>query len=334
MNAKELERTSSLNRVRPVLAAVLSTALLLGCGESSKDKPASQTAAKVNGEEITVHQINGELARVGVPQGVNTDVLNRRILDGLIDQQLLVQQAVEQKLNRDPQVVQALEQSRRQILAQAYVERLVAGTVPSADEVKEFYAKHPDLFERRRVYAFRDFVFERSQFTEALRTKLNAAKTPADISTALGSQGVKFREGNSSRPAEALPLEALPRIAKLGKGESVAFTDQNLATVLILVDFTEQPVNLQQATPLIQQYLVNAKKRELTQAKVKELKSAAKVEYVGSFAQAAEAKGAESKGAAAKGAETSAPAAPAPAAAAPPAKGEEHMDKGVAGLRR
>ena len=47
------------SRVRPsaVACAVVAALLLAGCGDK-KDKAASQTAAKVNKEEITVHQIN------------------------------------------------------------------------------------------------------------------------------------------------------------------------------------------------------------------------------------------------------------------------------------
>ena len=44
-----------------VLAGVAMTVVLIaGCGDK-KDKPATQTAARVNKEEITVHQINAVL---------------------------------------------------------------------------------------------------------------------------------------------------------------------------------------------------------------------------------------------------------------------------------
>ena len=55
--------TSAVSRRRlcmgVVAAAMMTTIVMLaGCGDKKKDKPASQTAAKVNKEEITVHQIN------------------------------------------------------------------------------------------------------------------------------------------------------------------------------------------------------------------------------------------------------------------------------------
>jgi EpsD family peptidyl-prolyl cis-trans isomerase len=240
-----------ISRHLTIISAILiSAALIAGCGES-KDKPASQTAAKVNGDEVTVHQINAELQRAAggnIPQGANTEAASKRILEGLIDQTLLVQQAKEAKLDRDPQVLQLLESSRRQILTQAYIDRQAAATPPTPDEIKDFYAKNPNLFERRRVYAFREFVFERAKFTDEIRNELNGAKSPAEIAKVLNTAGIRYRETNSTRPAEALPIEALPRIAQLAKGDSLAFADQNLANVLMLLDYAEQPVPLDRAT--------------------------------------------------------------------------------------
>lgn len=279
--------TTTARKIGLPTLIVMAVLLAAGCGES-KTKPASQTAAKVNGDEVTVHQINAELQRAAggnIPQGANTEAASKRILEGLIDQTLLVQQAKEAKLDRDPQVLQLIESSRRQILAQAYIDHQAASTAPTQDEIKEFYAKNPNLFEKRRVYAFREFLFERSRFTDDISKQLDGAKSPADIAKVLNGAGIRYRETNSTRPAEALPIEALPRIAQLAKGDSLAFTDQNLANVLMLIDYSVQPVTLERATPVIQQYLVNNKKREIAQAKAKELRQKGKVEYVGNFAK-------------------------------------------------
>lgn len=303
------------------VGSLLIVAVLAGCG-SEGDKPASQTAAKINGDEVTVHQINAELQRLAgnLPQA-NAEAASKRILEGLIDQTLLVQQAIEAKLDRDPQVLQQLESSRRQILAQAYVDRQAAVSPPSPDQIKEFYAKHPYLFEHRRVYAFREFLFERAKYSEQLRQQLDAAKSPADINRILRDAGIRFRETNNTRPAEALPLEALPRIAKMAKGDSVAFTDQNAANVLMLLDYVEQPVPMERATQAIQQYLFNQKRREVAQNSVKDLRSKAKIEYVGTYAKSE----ADIKAADVKSSPTPAPQEQ---------KADDHIEKGVAGLRR
>jgi hypothetical protein len=54
------------------------------------------------------------------------------------------------------------------------------------------------------------------------------------------------------------------------------------------VDYIEQSAALEQATPIIEQYLFNAKKKELVDSQVKALRAAAKIEYLGPFAPGAE----------------------------------------------
>lgn len=319
------EKSRMARKAGPAVFMLLAAVILVaGCGES-KDKPASQTAAKVNGDEVTVHQINAELQRAtrgASLQGANAEAASKRILENLIDQTLLVQQATEAKLDRDPQVLQALESAKRQILAQAYIDRQAAASPPTQEEIKDFYAKNPDLFEHRRVYVFREFLFERAKFTDEIRDKLNSAKSAADVSKILTAAGVRYRETNSTRPAETLPLEALPRIAKMAKGDTVAFTDRNLANVLMLIDHSEQPVSLDRATPLIQQYLVNQKKRELAQSKVKELRAQGTIEYVGNFAKPTDVE--------AKPTDVSLPGDTPPVER----KADDHIEKGLSGLGR
>ncbi|MFX9077455.1 hypothetical protein ABTN32_20565, partial [Acinetobacter baumannii] len=81
-----------------------------------------------------IHQINGVLSRTpNLPQD-RAQAAGKQILQSLIDQELLIQQAQEQKLDRDANVMQAIESAKREILARAYVERLgTSASKPSAD---------------------------------------------------------------------------------------------------------------------------------------------------------------------------------------------------------
>src|SRR5687768_423516 len=102
-----------------VLTLAAGGALLVGCGDK-KDKTASQTAAKVNKDEVTVHQINFVLQQQRNLRPEQADAASRQILERLIDQQLALQKGDDLKVDRDPRVVQQLEAARREILARAY----------------------------------------------------------------------------------------------------------------------------------------------------------------------------------------------------------------------
>ena len=80
-----------------MLPIVVAAALVAGCGDKGKsDSKASQAAARVNGEEITVHQINLLLERQNGLKPEQVDAARSQALEGLIDQQLAVAKAEEQ----------------------------------------------------------------------------------------------------------------------------------------------------------------------------------------------------------------------------------------------
>src|SRR5690606_37345712 len=108
--------------------------MLVACGgDKEGGKPAGQSVARVNGEDITVHQLNAELERVPPGQPVS----RKDVLDGLIGRQLLLQQAKKEKADRDPRVLQAIERSKDQILVQHYLqEKIGKPAQPSEAEIE------------------------------------------------------------------------------------------------------------------------------------------------------------------------------------------------------
>src|SRR5262245_9919237 len=142
-------------RLLSTAAAVLAClTLVTACSGSGKDKkPASQVAVKVNGSELSIHQVNAQLSRMPNVPVEQQELVRKQVVDGLVEQELLTQQATEQKLDRDPEVLAMIEQSRAQILAQAYIQKVVSAQAKPTDEaVRKYYADHPELFSQRRVF--------------------------------------------------------------------------------------------------------------------------------------------------------------------------------------
>lgn len=303
---------------------VLTISLILGltaCGSKEEKKPATQVAAKVNADEISVHQINYVLSRSGAASSITPEQapkVRREILDKLVDQQLAVEQAVEKKLDRSPDVLMALEAGRREILARAYVEQLAAGlSKPSVAEAKTYYTEHPQLFSARRVFNIQEIVIPAGGAGEAprLREMVAAGKTMDEIATWLKGKAIKFTGGSATRPAEQIPLEILPQVHALKDGQGLVLESSPSVTVLRVVASQSSPIAEAVALPRIQQYLGNKRAGEAVAAEFQQLKAKAKIVYEGEFAGAAPA--------------------PAPVAAAPAVapSGNTAIEKGVAGLK-
>src|SRR5689334_7509730 len=126
------------------LLLAASAAVAAACTRSDE---AGSVAARINGRELPVARLAEQAPERAQDAG--------RALERAIDQELLVQGAIDKKLDKDPRVAQAIDTARRQILAQAYLERVVAPVAASSrKEVHEFYERNPALFAQRRIYRF------------------------------------------------------------------------------------------------------------------------------------------------------------------------------------
>jgi EpsD family peptidyl-prolyl cis-trans isomerase len=313
-----------------VLLATLLFVAVSGCSKSKDGKTATQVAAKVNREEISVHQIDNMLARAGVVAPDQAKAAGKQILERLIDQELLVQQAHDRKLDREPRVMQAIEASKRELLARAYLDQVAAAAAKPADqEVNDYFEKHPELFKARRVYNLREIAISApGDFMPKLQEQMNKGTSLSDLLEWLKGQKIHFASNAGVKAAEQLPLDLLPEFHKLKDGQTAVIPSPNAILVVQVVSSENQPLELKQATPFIEQFLINQKRSELASAEVKKLRTAAKIEYVGDFAKTEEAvEPAKEAGKPAAAAAT----APAPAAPAGEAAAEkQHIDKGVA----
>src|SRR5215213_997009 len=67
------------------VVVVAAACLLAGCSDKKEDKPATQTAARVNKEEITVHQINFMLQQQRALPPEQAASAGKQVLERLID---------------------------------------------------------------------------------------------------------------------------------------------------------------------------------------------------------------------------------------------------------
>src|SRR6185369_11406481 len=224
-------RTPSLSRrSRLGAAALVAMAVLALAACQKKDAGAgaatdpSQVAAKVNDDEITVHQIEAAMHRQRNFRPDQSDAASRMMLDRLIDQQLEMQKAVQMKLDRDPQVVQALEAARREILAGKYLETITEQAAkPSDAEIKAFYDGHATMFADRKSFTFQRLDIQAPpERRSAIVEKAESTKTAAELTDWLKAQKLEFKTSPMTTESEKLPPALLERIVKLKEGQSIA----------------------------------------------------------------------------------------------------------------
>ncbi|MBD5803736.1 hypothetical protein AZOA_31770 [Azoarcus sp. Aa7] len=270
-----------------------------------------------------MHQVSAELARLGNAAGDQIKQTGALALERLIDQELMVAQAEEQKIDRDPAVMAAVDAVRREVLARAYVERLTAQTpTPSTAEVQRFYLENPELFSKRRVYALRELRVSVPVGRESdIRAEADKAVTLDDVAVWLRREQIPFKSDSGVRPAEDLPLDALKRLATMREGQLGVLSSPGSLLIVQVIGAREQPVEEASAAPLIERYLTNRAREKVAREALRDLRQRAAIEYVGEF----DTNGRTAEAAPASGSPATTPATQALSPTA--------LDKGVGGLR-
>lgn len=315
----------------PVLIAVL----VVGCGDkkdgTAEEKKTTQVAAKVNGTELTVSQVNFALQRIPNLNMEQSKAASLQVVRNLVDQEVLAQKAQSEKLDRDPMVVQAIDAAHRQIMAEAYMSRkLGAPTEPTDADVSDYFNKHPELFSKRKIYRLQEVsVKAPKEKQEEIRKQLAASKTLDEFAAWLKAENLPVKVNQSVKPAEQIPQALLPKLAKMPDGQAMIVNAPEGLTVIVLADSQVQPVTLEQAKPAISRLLQNEARQKAAKAELDKVKAEAKIEYVGEFADA----GKEEATAPAESAAESATPAATPAKDAAPAADADAISKGVSGLK-
>ena len=304
---------------RTILAATMMVVLgLTGCGDKEKASSPSQVLAKVNGKEVTVLQLNYLLA-----QNQRLDKAQQRskqqLLDDLVQQELLVQKAEELKLDRNPNVLQAVEFAKRQVLAQAAAGQLLGKVKdPAESELQKFYQEHPLVFAERRIYDLGVFVINIKSMNDAIAEQLNGSKNAEQTAQILKAAGVNFTNTQSKAPAEVLPEPVLGQLQKMQPGDIVQIREGNSMLMMQLKGSEAAPVDFAKAKPAIQARLKQNSMQSEGNLRMEDIKKKAKIEYLQKFDDAASA---------AKPAE-----AAKPEASADDSKADNHLKSGLKGL--
>jgi EpsD family peptidyl-prolyl cis-trans isomerase len=276
MQSGQLNNRMAISKAALMLLAVMT---ISACG--NKEKPAGQSMARVNGEEITVHQLNAELERVN-PQVAS----KKQVLDGLIARQLLIEEAEKNKMDRDPKIMQSIERSKEQILAQAYLQSRIGNVPkPSEAEIQAFYEKNPQMFAQRKQFDTKELIIETKDLTPELVSKMNNARTLQEVQEWLQAHQVKFVPTQATRTSVELPAEVVDALSKMAPGSLFTVKQGDRSQLILLTDVRSSPLTLDVARPKIQEFLMLQKSKDAADAEIARLRAAAKVEYLNQSAE-------------------------------------------------
>lgn len=313
-----------------MLAPLALTLVLSGCDNAAK-APEGQVVATVDGKEVTIHEMNAELAQLQNRGNAPRKLLESVALARVIERKMLAEEARKRNLDKNPQFLLIKQRADESLLVQALQADIQAKVQPITREAaQKFVAENPQIFGDRKIFSLDQIAFLQPANFEQL--PLKQANTMAQVERLLIDANIEYRRAPQQLDSLTLNPRLTDEIVKLTNAsnpEPFMYADQPQgapAPVIYVNSVTgtkAQPFAGERAIAFAQQILQRQEVQKRLAAELKKWQEAykSKITYGKGYGPPELPKPGATAGAGpgAGAAGAAAPAAAAPAAAAKPA---------------
>ncbi|MGC6328395.1 SurA N-terminal domain-containing protein [Rhizorhabdus sp. FW153] len=226
-----------------LLSGVVAAGLLLS---ACHKEPKGQILAIVNGEEISMQELNAELQGARIPDNADRAKIRKEVLQRLIDRKLIVQKAREQGLDKTPEFV-AQQRRLEENLLVSLLGQKIAATVPMPDDrdITQYIADNPSQFSGRQRLLLDQIQFAAPKDPKQLLL-LRDAHSLDDVAAGVQKLGLAMSRGKGVIDTGRLDPQMVEIIDKLPPGEPFVLPSngQYVASVIVGRDSTPTPGNV------------------------------------------------------------------------------------------
>ena len=272
-------------RVALIGWVIVSTLVLAACDSNEpKEKKSGQAIVSVNGKEVTTLQLNDEIKRANIRPD-QYEAASKQLLEALIVRQLIIDEAIRNKLDRTPDVMQARDRANAQVIAQAYMQGIASKVAkPTQTEINEYFQGHPEFFSQRKQFDLITVRVATKDLSDELKKTIDAAKSLDQVVAWLDKNKVQYFRSLASRSSTDLPPQMAKMLQEKSKDTIFIVNEQENSLLISVNAIKDSPVTLAMAAPQIERFLLNQKYKEATDAEVARLRAAAKIEYLNAAA--------------------------------------------------
>ena len=256
-----------------LLAALLAVAVV-SCGrdEGSEKPPQAGDAAvaRVDGKVVWASDVKREAIAQGlIGEGEPLDQsaeMFRQVLDQVVDQKLLAAEALERKLDKDPQAQRRLAAARERVLADLLVEGVVEKAV-SEEAIHELYQEQVKLSKQSEEVRARQIVLAGRAEAEQVRKALNGGASfealAMERSTDVASRFNGGEMGYVTMDVMPETYQAALKDASAGQLVGPFQVEGGFAVLKVEDRRAEAPITLESARPQIIRFLTYDQIRDL-----------------------------------------------------------------------
>jgi peptidyl-prolyl cis-trans isomerase C len=269
--------------IRQVTTLTLAATLALALAACSKE-PTGQIVAVVNGEEISLTELNDELRDANIPQNADKKIVLRNVLQRVIDRRLLAQAAKEQGVDRDPSYIATQRRMTEQLLVELYAKKASEGVkVPDAAAINKFISENPAMFAQRKLYKLDQVAFDMPANPSVLKQFERDHSIDA-VMTTLGRLNIQYQRGAGQLDSATVPAALVKQVDALPPGEPFVVPMNGKVIVSVVTGQSITPVPETEARRMAAGAMRSKGLQSIGESRVKEARAKAKIDYQPDYA--------------------------------------------------
>lgn len=268
--------------------AIVLPLFVAACGA----EPTGQTVAVVNGEEVSIAELNQELQAANIPASADRKQVMPALLQRVIDRRLLAQQAAEQGIDRTPEYLNRQRRLNEDLLIGLASKRQADSIrIPDQREIDAFIAANPAMFGQRSILNLDQLQFDTPAAPGAI-DRLKGTHGIAEIASTLTSMGVPFVRTPAKLDTATVPPDVLKQITALPAGEAFIVPIGGKMYASVITGREAAPASQAENRRLAVEAMRRQNLTTGLERQLKQLRSAAKIEYQPEYAPKAAPKAA------------------------------------------
>jgi EpsD family peptidyl-prolyl cis-trans isomerase len=191
--------------------------MLIGTTACGEKTPEGSIVAVVNGEEVTLAELNHEASARNIGN-VSEPAVKRALVEEIVNRKLLVQQAIDAKLDRSQNYLLSTKRANELLLAELMVKSLSnSRETPDDAAVEAFIRRTGGTPGKQTTFIVDQIVFPRPADPNVLR-RIEATKTLQEVQQVLASASVPMRRMTMPWDSSAMPADLIGSLKRLPAG--------------------------------------------------------------------------------------------------------------------
>ena len=274
-----------MKKTGALIAAVLLLGGLQAEGASRKTGPSTkdmgQVVIEVNEKKITLGEIEQRMRQLAPAVRIRIRKNKERFLDGLVQGELLYQEAVRQKIDESAQIQKRVERLKRRLVIEEFLKQDADAVGASEQQLRDFFLANKERFRRREAVTLAHIVLKTEQeawdAVAELRKGTPFAQVARQRSIFEGTRDSGGMMGTAERGALDKALEDVAFKLPIGQPSNPVRTSVGWQVIRVLERVGAEDAKFDDVKDDVKLVYSELKRRERYEALLRRLREGAKV---------------------------------------------------------